>query len=716
MVALLRARLRGFRVKPPKLDGVTLAEIDALAERCRNAKYGVVVWAPPSLNFPYAELAVEQFTGLVEGPQPDHRASPGLRSAAPKARSRRRAVCTWISGYPLRVSYATGAPDYDPYRWAIGRMLKDGEGDLLVWIASISPSSSPPADQAPDHRARHAGSRSSPSEPAVFIPVGTPGLDHAGRLIRVDNVVSLPLKDLGRAPICRPPPTCLRPSKRRFRSGSPNTMLIKLTGGKVYDPANKVSGEVRDIYVEDGKIVAPKPNARPDATYDVKGRVVMAGAIDPHTHIGGGKMTIARMLLPEDHRGDPVTRTELTRAGSGRAVPSTHVTGYRYAEMGYTACFEPAMLPANARQAHMEMGDTPMVDKGAFVMLGSDDYFLRQLAAKKDFKAIKDYVAWTMHAAQAIAVKVVNPGGISAFKFNQRKLDLDEEHVYYHVTPRQIIQTLARAVQELGVTHPLHIHGCNLGVPGNIETTLATVRAAEGLRMHMTHTQFLSYGTEGDRQFLLRRGAAHRARQQDAQRLDRCRPGAVRPDLHGVGRQHAPIRHLQERASEEAGDHGHRVRRRLRRGADALSRQELRQCHAMGDRARDVPAVRRPVAHLPHHRPPERRAVLLLPASHPAADGQGLPRRHVAEDQPRRAGAERVAEIAHPRIHPRRDRDPHPRRPGQEPRPAGPRPSGRRRRAATSPSIATIPTARRCSPRPNMCSRTASWWSRTARW
>ena len=37
------------------------------------------------------------------------------------------------------------------------------------------------------------------SEPAVFIPVGTPGVDHAGRLIRVDNVVSLPLKDLGRA-------------------------------------------------------------------------------------------------------------------------------------------------------------------------------------------------------------------------------------------------------------------------------------------------------------------------------------------------------------------------------------------------------------------------------------------------------------------------------------------------------------------------------------
>ena len=278
-------------------------------------------------------------------------------------------------------------------------------------------------------------------------------------------------------------------------------MVIKLSGGKIYDPANKVSGEVRDVYVEDGKIVGAPADGRVAQTYDVKGRVVMAGAIDPHTHIGGGKMTIARMLIPEDHMKDEVARTDLTRAGTGHAVPSTMVTGYRYAEMGYTACFEPAMLPANARQAHMEMGDTPMVDKGAFVMLGSDDYFLRQLAAKQDFERIKDYVAWTMHSAQAIAVKVVNPGGISAFKFNQRKLDLDEEHVYYHVTPRQIIVTLARALKELGVVHPLHVHGCNLGIPGNIESTLATIRAAEGLPLHMTHTQFLSYGTEGDRKF-----------------------------------------------------------------------------------------------------------------------------------------------------------------------------------------------------------------------
>ena len=278
-------------------------------------------------------------------------------------------------------------------------------------------------------------------------------------------------------------------------------MLIKLSGGKVYDPANGVDGGIRDIFVEDGRIVTPRPDARVHEEYNLKGRVVMAGGIDPHSHIGGGKVTIARMLMPEDHLGHEQPRNGLMRSGVGRAVPSTMTTGYRYAEMGYTACFEPAMLPANARQAHMEMGDVPLLDKGAFVMLGSDDFLLRQMTQKQDFSAIKDYIAWTMHAAQAIAVKVVNPGGISAFKFNQRKLDLDESHAHYGLTPRQILLTLARGLKELGVTHPLHVHGCNLGVPGNLSTTLDTIRAMEGLPVHMTHIQFHSYGTEGDKHF-----------------------------------------------------------------------------------------------------------------------------------------------------------------------------------------------------------------------
>ncbi len=278
-------------------------------------------------------------------------------------------------------------------------------------------------------------------------------------------------------------------------------MLTKLTGGIVYDPANGVDGKQLDIYIKDGRIVKQPKNAKIDKEYAIKGKVVMAGAIDLHTHIGGGKGNIARILMPENHREDPVARTSLTRSGTGHAMPSTHVTGYRYAEMGYTAGFEPAVLPVNARQAHMEMADIPILDKGGYVMLGSDDYLLRMMTAKKDQQAINNYVAWTLRAAQGVGIKVVNPGGISAFKFNQRKLDLDEDNAYYKVTPRDILKTLATAVKQLGIPHPLHVHGCNLGVPGNMETTLNSIKAVDGLPMHLTHIQFHSYGAEGDFKF-----------------------------------------------------------------------------------------------------------------------------------------------------------------------------------------------------------------------
>lgn len=274
---------------------------------------------------------------------------------------------------------------------------------------------------------------------------------------------------------------------------------ICLRGGRVIDPTNGVDA-VADLYLQDGHIVAPLPAVA--ETLDASGCVVMAGGIDLHTHIGGGKVNLARLLLPEDHR-DPAPRptNPLELASCGRCAPGTLATGYRYVEMGYTAAFEPAMLQANARQAHMEMGDTPILDHGAYVLLGNDELFLAMLARGADFQQIRDYAGWTIHASKAMGVKVVNPAGISAFKFNQRKLDVNEPHVHWQVTPRQVLHTLARALTELGVPHPLHIHGSNLGVPGNIESTLQTIDALEGLPGHLTHIQFHAYGTDGPKKF-----------------------------------------------------------------------------------------------------------------------------------------------------------------------------------------------------------------------
>ncbi|MGH8120074.1 MAG: formylmethanofuran dehydrogenase subunit A, partial [Gammaproteobacteria bacterium] len=107
-------------------------------------------------------------------------------------------------------------------------------------------------------------------------------------------------------------------------------MFIKLEGGAVYDPVHGINGEHRDIYVSNGRITRkPSSQVRIDRIYDMKGKIIMAGAIDIHTHIGGGKVNIARMMLPEDHQNDLVRKTGAIRSGCGHAAPSTMVTGYR---------------------------------------------------------------------------------------------------------------------------------------------------------------------------------------------------------------------------------------------------------------------------------------------------------------------------------------------------------------------------------------------------
>ena len=276
--------------------------------------------------------------------------------------------------------------------------------------------------------------------------------------------------------------------------------LTCLKGGIVVDPAHGRDQVALDLFIRDGRLVE-NPGTPAHDTIDIAGKIVMAGGIDIHSHIGGGKVNLARTIMAADHAEHTTPARDGGRSGSGYCTPSSFLTGYRYAEMGYTAAFEPAMVPANARQAHAEMSDIPLIDKGCYALLGNDEAMLNMIAAGADDAAIADYVAWTLRATQALAIKVVNPGGINAFKFNQRHLGLDAVVPRYGVTPRHILRTLAGALKGLGIRHPLHVHCNDLGVPGNADTTLATIAAAEGLPLHLTHLQFHSYGREGDRKF-----------------------------------------------------------------------------------------------------------------------------------------------------------------------------------------------------------------------
>jgi len=101
--------------------------------------------------------------------------------------------------------------------------------------------------------------------------------------------------------------------------------LIKISQGTIYDPANGIDGEVRDIWVQGGRIVAAPsdPGAKPTRIIDAKGLVVMPGGIDMHCHIAGPKVNVARKMRPEEKRkAEVIHRTDVTHSGTMGSVPA----------------------------------------------------------------------------------------------------------------------------------------------------------------------------------------------------------------------------------------------------------------------------------------------------------------------------------------------------------------------------------------------------------
>jgi len=74
-------------------------------------------------------------------------------------------------------------------------MIANGEADALLWVHAYNSAATPPQTKLPTIVIGRSGMQFE-QEPDVFIPIGTPGIDHAGHVYRMDSVVALRLKKL----------------------------------------------------------------------------------------------------------------------------------------------------------------------------------------------------------------------------------------------------------------------------------------------------------------------------------------------------------------------------------------------------------------------------------------------------------------------------------------------------------------------------------------
>lgn len=192
-LAALRALINGRTIAADRIAGMSLAALNEIAAVLRNAEYGVVVWSAAAFDAVSAELIVQVLVELVRDLNRTTRCS-GLPLGGNDNLIGANQTCTWQYGLPLRTSFAGGVPVHDPLLNSARRRLAAVETDAVVWISAFR--DTVPAGLPANLIALAPPGTKFDRAPAVQIPVGTPGIDHAGQIFRMDNVVALPLHGL----------------------------------------------------------------------------------------------------------------------------------------------------------------------------------------------------------------------------------------------------------------------------------------------------------------------------------------------------------------------------------------------------------------------------------------------------------------------------------------------------------------------------------------
>ncbi|MGH8247180.1 MAG: formylmethanofuran dehydrogenase subunit B [Gammaproteobacteria bacterium] len=195
LIAVLRGLLDGHEpARHAMLGRGRVRKLKLIGQRLQAAHYAVIVWATAEFRAPHPDLIVNDICEIILKLNRTTRAG-GLPMGGNDGATSWTNVCTWQSGFPSRISFASGAPEYDPHLHAARNMLGSGGADALLWISCFDPDRVPSAPSVPTILLGQANA-SAIRDAEVFLPAGVPGIDHRGNQSRMDGVVGLPLRQL----------------------------------------------------------------------------------------------------------------------------------------------------------------------------------------------------------------------------------------------------------------------------------------------------------------------------------------------------------------------------------------------------------------------------------------------------------------------------------------------------------------------------------------
>ena len=225
---------------------------------------------------------------------------------------------------------------------------------------------------------------------------------------------------------------------------------IIIKNGIVFDPLNKIEGEVKDILIEDGIIVDTFTSEKDVKKIDANNKTVIPAALDIHSHFASQQVNWARLL------------------GSKNEVFQDTWEGLRleniaknFISNGYTFILEANVFPSLVKQTIFDFTHFPVLDKA--MLLNVSNFWPLEIEFQKGkIEDMAIFLSDLLLKTKGFGFKAYNPFESASWDFKVVRDDLSKQGRLFNFNALDVYKNLTRCVEFLGLPHSIHAHieGC----------------------------------------------------------------------------------------------------------------------------------------------------------------------------------------------------------------------------------------------------------------
>lgn len=193
-------------------------------------------------------------------------------------------------------------------------------------------------------------------------------------------------------------------------------MRLKIAGGRLYDPTCGWDGEAGDLYVEDGRLVAPLPEV--DRKIEARGQIVTPAGIELRGQVATYGLNFLRLT---------------------NGAPSLQELGESYALLGYTHVHEPFLTAWTAGYVQRQLAGLPVVDTSASLVVNLRE-FDQWLRSPEHLEEVGQTLLHLLDETRALNFRVVEP-------FVRYRQDF---YAHRTIEPEETLEVLARLARITG--------------------------------------------------------------------------------------------------------------------------------------------------------------------------------------------------------------------------------------------------------------------------